>query len=84
MAKNFARLRANAGSEIVFFKHSIFKKFKNEIKMKNAKINLVKKIYLCQKFTQVGFSRNGIVLDGRYTVKYSAKVVVKGKTKLKG
>ena len=28
--------RAVAGSEIVFFKHSISKKFKNEIKLKNT------------------------------------------------
>ncbi len=31
-----AEFRAVAGSEIVFFKHSIFKKFKNEIKLKNS------------------------------------------------
>ena len=33
VTRNFARLR---GSEIVFFKHCIFKKFKNEIKLKNS------------------------------------------------
>ena len=33
VARNFARFR---GSEIVFFKHSIFKKFKNEIILKNS------------------------------------------------
>ncbi len=59
MARNFARWRANAGSEIVFFKHSIFKKFKNEIKMKNTKINLVKKISL-SKIHPSGFFKKWI------------------------
>ena len=33
VARNFARLR---GVRLFFFKHSIFKKFKNEIKLKNS------------------------------------------------
>ncbi len=33
---SYTLLSMVAGSEIVFFKHSIFKKFKNEIKLKNS------------------------------------------------
>ena len=60
MARNFALLRANAGSEIVFFKHSIFKKFKNEIKLKNT--FSVKKISLSKIHPIVGFLRKRLVL----------------------
>ncbi len=68
VARNFARLRGVR----LFFSNTVFLKslIKNEIKLKNS---------FSKEDVFVGFSRKGLVLEERYPVKYSVKVVVKAK-----